>query len=122
MISLEISEGILQIGNQKFSPSIGRSEMKKGLLAPQIEPYVLNDPWESYKLTVSQHYTIILFFYYENLKSIQVYPKNKAGYVGEDELNRTLIQLGGEYNYSWGKVELSIDVKSGNNSIIISYT
>lgn len=89
-----------------------------------------NGKWQFYKLTNTgnEERSIVLLFEDDNLNTINIGAGKKYNFppfiITEEErkiVNSQLMEFGGEKNYSWGKVELSEDVKGGVLSVLIKY-
>ena len=67
------------------------------------------------RLTISDRLIFIIYFNNGILKFINIYPKDNK------EISKILSELGGEQNYQWGKIEYNNDIKSGSESVVVTY-
>ena len=103
--------------NWIFSPQQNLKYYKNLIRSNELESWTSNKNWSSYRLNIFKEYILILYFENEEIKMIDIFPTN-----GKDGDIATLLKkLGSEYVYSWGKVELNIDIKAGYQSVIVKY-
>jgi len=120
MIALNKKNGEVNIHNLIFSPTISSEDFKIKFLDCEIELMLKNNQWESYRINFLDEYIIGVFFNYTTIKLVEIYVKRCVGDV-DKQLNQIIDEIGGEKSYSWGKIELNVDIKAGYKSIIINY-
>lgn len=121
MMTVNSTNGEFRFNEWLFSPNVKLNDFKKKLPSKKVELWSENSHYVSYRLNFSEEYIIVVMFFYEKIKFIEIYPKNVEKNKLEDKIQILLQRLGGENNYSWGKIELNIDKKAGYESVIINY-
>ena len=121
MINLDIDNGTIQLGKWILKPEDKLNDIKVYFSPKEFELGLANNQWATYRLNIFNEYIIRIIFFDEQIKFVEIYPKN----ITENPENKVLIEalknLGGENKYFWGNVELNIDNKAGYESILISY-
>ena len=120
-IKLNTKTGNFEFGNWIFSPTYQKKYLEEKLPLEGLELWSSNLQWQSFRLTMVRGYILVVMFKDGTINHITIFPIAKAENNDKDDLYEILMSLGGENNYHWGKVELSIDPKAGFKSIAIRY-
>ena len=120
-MTINVKNGEFQFNKWILSPEDVLNEIKNKFSSNEFELRLKNDQWATYRLNISEEYIINIFFLNEKIEFIEIYPKNITEDKIEHALQIILKDLDGVKNYSWGKVELNVDNKSGYKSIVIRY-
>jgi len=116
MIDINLINGELKYGEYLLVPKGKFDYFRSLFLSTEMELWTSNKNFTSYRLNLSDEFIFILYFLNEELKTIDIYPKNKR-----NEISLLLENLRGEHFYSWGKVELNNDIKAGYKSVLVKY-
>ncbi|OJX33881.1 MAG: hypothetical protein BGO86_03100 [Chryseobacterium sp. 36-9] len=130
MINLNVINGNLILENIELISGLKIEELFKyeGLI--EIQKSFENQPYESFviKSPNNEEYVMSLMFYKNSLKNVNISLGKKYAFPPfiitkeeKDIIKIILKKIGGEKNYSWGKVEFSEDIKGGVISIAIIY-
>ncbi len=112
--------GHFSFGNHLIKPSYKIRDIKNEFLDDSIELWIANKSWITYRLEIAMKFILLIKFFNEDLKTIEIYLTYQSGKQMENELRNLLKSLGGENKYSWGNVELNKDIKAGYESIVIN--
>ena len=127
MIHINLANGELKCGEWIFSPVTKLSVLKDTLGPIEMEPWVSNQKWVSYRLNRNREFVCVVQFYDDILYLVDIYPKvSDDRYTGRLHVDRVevlllLKELGGENTYPWGSVSLFNDVKGGFKSAGVTY-
>lgn len=121
MMNLDANNGTLQLGKWIFTPNDRLNDIKVNFSSREFELRLANDQWTTYRLNIFNEYIIRIVFFDEQIKFVEIYPKNIGKNTEEKALFDILKKLGGENRYFWGNVELNIDNKADYISILINY-
>ena len=113
---ISLSNGELKCEKCVFSPG-EKIDSLKTALSDKMELWTSNENWRIYRWVVSDQYILAMFFEYEKLYMIGVYPSDQS----DDAISILLQELGGEGVYDWGKVYPYNDIKSGSKKVIVQY-
>ena len=117
MIRIDLKNGEFKIDKFVFSPLTKIDYILEYLLSQEIELWTSNQNWKSYRLRLEE-FIVILFYQSEILKIIEIFPSIIENSISVSNL---IIELGGESEYFWGKIELNNDIKAGYESVLIKY-
>lgn len=127
MINLNLTNGELKCGKWILSPTTKLSVLKDTLDPTEMELWVSNQKWISYRLNRNREFVCVLQFYDNVLYLVDIYPKvsddryTRRLHVDRAEVLLLLKELGGENIYPWGSVSLFNDVKGGFRSVGVTY-
>jgi hypothetical protein len=121
-MKLNTENGEFEFENWIFTPKYKLKDIKEKLPLEGLELWSSHSQWQSFRLTMVKDYILIIMFKDEIINYITIFPITSQGEDHENNLQGILMSLGGEENYSWGKVEINIDPKAGFESIAIRYT
>ena len=122
MMKLNINNGLFQFGKWVITAKEQIHDLKSKFLSENLELWIDNDEWITYRLDISDKFILMIRFFNELIYSIEIYPKNAIDGDRKKVLNEILEKLGGKNKYSWGNVELNIDHKASYESILINYS
>ena len=122
MIKLNTDNGSLQFGECTIiSSETIIDDLKEELSNNNLELWISNGGWITYKLEVSEKFILMFRFLNDSIHSVEIYYKSTDD-NRKKGLNKTLEDIGGSNKYSWGGVELNIDRKADYESILINYS
>ncbi len=119
MITLDNQSGEFCLDELRISCGDNFKKISETVLLENLELWTSNVPWVSYRYTANMDYIVVIFFYEDVIKYIDIYPNRVKD--SRAFLYNSLKKLGGESKYFWGKVELNNDKKAGYTSIVITY-
>lgn len=123
MIKLNTDNGSLQFEKHTIIKSKTHIDNLKGeILNGNLELWISNGEWITYKLEISEKFILIFRFLNELIYSVEIYYKSTDDNDRKKGLNKTLEDIGGSNEYTWGNVELNVDHKAGYQSILINYS
>ncbi len=119
-MNLNKSNGYLSFDTYLVKPSYTIRDFKNEFPQENLELWTVNKKWITYRLEISMKFILLIRFFDDDIKIIEIYLLPKPDINIEMELKDLLKSLGGERNYPWGNIELNSDVKADYKSIIIS--
>jgi hypothetical protein len=119
MIAINYSDGTIRFNNLVVSPGSKLSSIADGIVSKNLELWSSHNEWTSYRINSDKEFIVILMFFNEIIKSVEIYPNLVS--ENDDELQIALEKLGGENDYHWGTVELNNDHKAGYKSIVVHF-
>jgi hypothetical protein len=131
LIKLDYSNGSLNVGSLQIRPMIDPYGIQglRGLY--KVEQRVINDDYKTYYIVDLDNgeITLSIYFFKDKVTMISVsagknYPSPFPFEISNEDrevAKKILWHMGGERDYTWGKVEYSEDHKSGNVGVVVSY-
>ena len=124
-LSLNVHDGKLRFGTWQVSASDTTADLKNIIREQHLELIRTYSDWRTYRVVLSDKLIIGFFFCKEALLHVSLHLDDEKN--GPFETNskqaaeRVLAHVGGEMQYSWGKVVLEVDKKGGSVSVILVY-
>lgn len=119
-MNLNNQNGTFEIGGFIIKPSDKVTDIKNVFINENLELWIENSEWITYRLQVANKFILLLKFFNDYLKTIEIYLRKYPEKQNKHEIQNLLKKLGGESTYIWGNVELNIDIKAGYESIVIN--
>lgn len=130
MISLDIEQGYLQIGELLITPDLELQDIETLKQQHEVVDAVINPPHKSYRMSALDdgYAGAILMFYNSKLKNVIFGLGRKFDFPPFEITTREIVlvkellaELGGEKSYNWGKVEYDEDYRAGSVNLFLTY-
>lgn len=119
-MNLNKNNGFIEFGDYLIKPSYKIRDLKSQFSNENLELWMENDKWITYRLKTLMNVILLIRFFDDDLKTIEIYLTEESVVQTEDPLKDLFNYLGGECKYMWGNVELNKDVRAGYESIVIN--
>lgn len=121
MMNLNKNNGNFGFGEYLIKPLCQIQDLKNEFANENLELWIENNEWITYRLEFREKFILLISFFNDNLKTIEIYLTCQPGKNVRNRLQDLLGCIGGENKYSWGNVELNEDIKAGYASIVIKF-
>ena len=130
MISLDIENGYLKIGELLITPGLELQDIERLKQQHEVVDAVKNPPHRSYRMpALDDGYAAAgLYFYDDKITKVRFCLGKKFNFTPFEITTREIVlvkellaELGGEKSYKWGKIDYYEDYRSGSVGLSLSY-